>query len=655
MRQAVSGAVDITVTAGYSLKWQSNVDFNKGINFNTEIEGTEDVSYVRLAKNPNNSNDVPFTTPTDYTYNPAEIEVSGGIAKLQATVAGFYDWTFTVSGDYTFDAGLVEVTGGKAKLKGTLVVPYAWWHMNESSGTNIADSSGYGRNGTTVGSPSWVAGKLNNCLQFTGTQYANMADIANFERTTPFSVEFWLKTTVVSGTIISRRESGGNYRGWDIMIGAGNQLFFYFANTTVSNMISVYTTFNLSDNLWHHVVATYDGSSSASGVKIYIDGASKTMTTQYNSLTGTTLNASNCNLAARSGSNVLNCYLDETVIYSKVLTLGEVTLRYNSGVGTETMIGNYSLINPPIYPNTGYVFFNPSNFIETATKPSGSEIKYHCSSNNGVTWKYWNGSAWVVTDDSYTQANAVSVVSANISSLAASGTFKFRALLHTDSVVVTPELDNVRIEAGALYPVGNYEISMNTDIQPTNNYNYLTTTETVTKPTNTNIKYQYSINSGSTYNGSWLTNSQLQTVLQGIICTGDGSDKIRFKFELSTTDNTKTPEINNLNVTSNAGYAISGTYESNAWSSGFSSLDWGNVDWTATVPAGCSLVFKARAGNFSAAMGSYGSALVNGAASNAVGKFFQWKCDFTGTVAATPSIDDFRVKYGVPLEIEQNP
>ena len=55
---------------------------------------------------------------------------------------------------------------GTETLFGTAYLHYC---LNESSGTVVPDSSGNLRHGVTIGSPSWVAGKLNNCLQLNGS------------------------------------------------------------------------------------------------------------------------------------------------------------------------------------------------------------------------------------------------------------------------------------------------------------------------------------------------------------------------------------------------------------------------------------------------------------------------------------------------------
>lgn len=636
----------------YAARWTSDTDFNKGTKLNTAVVGTGDDAYVGLSNLDNNSDNVPFTDPANYDYDTDEIEVTGGKAKLKLSTGASKDWPFDDEDDYTFDTAKIDVSGGEAKLVGFAGI-YAHYHLNELSGTDIADSSGNGRDGTTVNGPSWVAAKLNNGLELTTTsQYGNLGDIASFERTDPFSVELWIKSTQ-AGTMIARRDGGGSYRGWDVMYSAG-KVYFYFANTTISNMISVYANYTLADDTWHHLVVTYDGSSNANGVNIYIDGDLKSKIIQYNTLSATTITTTYCQLGARGGGNVMKGVYDEVLIYDREITADEVTERYNSGTGTEK--GGYDTTDPKITTDTGMAFSSElSEFTETATKPSNTELKYQVSFNDGSTWKWWNGSAWITitggqTDAWYyaNEANLASEIDTNIGSLASSGTFKFRAFLHTTNPGATPELEDIYVSTNLVYPIGSFEISMKTDIQPTLNYGYISTTETVTKPANTDIKYQYSTDSGSTYNGTWLTEAELEVALQTIPCLGDGSDKVRFKFQLTTSVNYSTPEIDNLNIVSSQGYNTSGYFESNVFNSNYLSMDWGDIIFDIVSASGGTLVFKCRSGNSSPITSEYGTALTNNEDSNVTGKYFQWKVEFTGDGETTPKVNSFLVKYYNP-------
>jgi len=563
-------------------KWESNTqfDYSGPTKSDVEIVGTGDSAYIALKAKANNSDDVPFTTPANYIYDGSKIEVSGGVAKLKATAAGDQNYPFTVPANYTYDGGKIEVTGGVAKLIGTPLLPYGWWHLNELSGSNVSDSSNNGRDGTTqnMEDGDWVAGKLNNCLQFDGTnEYVDLGDIADFARTQPFSVECWIKTTTAATQmIVCRQNTDAVKRGWSLYIreAAGNfrAALVLSSNISTSTYVAVENnSTDVNDGNWHHIFATYDGSGLASGITVYVDNNSSNVTI-LDALGANSINiAVNLNIAARNGDSAFsfNGQIDEVVIYDSEVPAIDVAFRYNASVGTEDMWLGYSKTDPDIVNNSGYAFsVNLDIFTETATKPTNTGIKYQISSDNGVTWKWWNGAVWVAitggqTDSWYysNESNIASIINTNITSLAASGTFKFRAFLHTDTGIITPQLNNIYIAESASYPIGSFPIEMNWDIDPVLIFEWLIVTETSTKPANTDIKYQYSVNSGVSYNGSWLTKDELQIAIQGIA----SPDKLRLKIQLSTSNGIVTPEIDNINITSDTGYETSGYYESTAY------------------------------------------------------------------------------------------
>jgi len=405
------------------------------------------------------------------------------LLSISIVSASSYTWNFSTPSDYVYNTSLINVTGGVAKLIGiSSITPYATYHLNEVSGTVVSELVNSSLNGMTINGPSWSAGKLNNSLAFTGsTQYVNFSSsVADFERTKQFSVEFWYKTSNTAQQIImSKMENTGNYRGWEVYFDgtSTNRMYFDLSNVATTNHIRVYfTNSSIADNNWHHVVFTYNGSSTASGVKSYFDGTSQSISIVYNSLTGSILTSSPFQISSRGGTaaGVVGS-LDEIVIYNGVLTIDQVASRYNSGAGTEQGLVIYPTINPTIYPIIPFNFLNPiQTTSETATKPLGTEIKYHISFDNGTIWKYWNGASWITTDDSYTQANIMSEINLNINTLNYSGLFKFRALLNSDGVstpllssffasdtLTYPQISNV---AASLIGYNNATITWTTDL-----------------------------------------------------------------------------------------------------------------------------------------------------------------------------------------------
>lgn len=624
--------------------WRTADQFNYGAPAKTNVEviGAGDPAYLALVEKATNIDNVSFTNPADYSYDPTKIEVTGGVGKLKSTVLNEKNWPFINPADYTYDGAKIEVTGGKAKLKGTPINPYLWYHLNEAAGATVTDSSSHGRNGTTINAPSWVAGKLNNCLQFNGTtQYVNCGNVAGFEYNLPFSLECWVKSITATGVIMSKLDTGA-LRGWQLIFSSGKVTMFLYTSGT--NYIRKESNATYNDGNWHHIVMTYSGNSLASGVNIYVDGSLVAMTVTQDNLNATIVNAFQFQLATRNATFCLGGNLDEVAVYDTGLTGPQVTERYNSGSGTELPLGSYPITNPTIVVNTGMAFTSVLNlFTETATKPATTEIKYHISIDDGVTWQYWTGAVWAVTDGSYTQANIASDINTNLSTLGGFGTLKFRALLHSTYGDLTPELDNVYLAEGVTYPTGNHELMMITDIDPVQVVAWLTFVETAVKPANTNILYKYSIDSGGAYSSIWLTAAQMQAAIIAI----STPDKIRFKIQLSTIDNKVTPEVDNILITSRQGYYDDGVYESTSYvpsSSTANGVFVEKIDFEIITPAGTSVKIEARMVNHNLEEGY--AEYLNGDDVDMCGSLIQWKATLeTLNPAVTPRVNHVEIEF----------
>ena len=173
--------------------------------------------------------------------------------------------------------------------------------------------------------------------------FVTMGDVLDFERTSAFSISAWVKRggTGVNDTVVSKMESSGNFRGYLLFISSTNLVKFVLRNVnTSSNRLFVDSTSTITDTNWHHILMTYDGSSSVSGVKIYIDGVSDTVTTA-GTLSATTLNSSPFNIGARNSNSLFaTATIDETAIFNSELSASDVTAIYGSGVPTS--LSSYS-------------------------------------------------------------------------------------------------------------------------------------------------------------------------------------------------------------------------------------------------------------------------------------------------------------------------
>jgi hypothetical protein len=174
-------------------------------------------------------------------------------------------------------------------------------------------------------------------------EYVEVGDVTSlkFVHTDPFSFSVWAKwTSLHTGALVAKMTAAGTFRGYQLSVNAGSgQIFLLLRNTITTNYLQVNTnTGGWNDGSWHHIVATYDGSTNASGCTIYIDGAAQTLTTTSDTLSATIDETVAFRAGARdSATSQFNGQLDDVAVYDKELLLAEVQAIYNSGVPADNL------------------------------------------------------------------------------------------------------------------------------------------------------------------------------------------------------------------------------------------------------------------------------------------------------------------------------
>jgi hypothetical protein len=217
-----------------------------------------------------------------------------------------------------------------------------WWKFEEGSSTVVGDSSGNGNDGTAGGGMGWVTGQVGSYAgDFDGTDdYVSVPDDASFviDRTQPFSGGGFVErdTTGAIHGIIAKYDDqgGGNEYGFYFRFNSSDEIEVEIRAGGSGNRIIVKTSGTNTSTSWQHVFFTYDGSSAASGVTIYVGGSSVGVTTVTNSLSSGSIDVGQAvTLGAREAPNVslLDGSLDDMRIYSRVLNSNEVLALSNEG------------------------------------------------------------------------------------------------------------------------------------------------------------------------------------------------------------------------------------------------------------------------------------------------------------------------------------
>ena len=144
------------------------------------------------------------------------------------------------------------------------------WLFEEGSGDIALDSSGNGHDGTVINGPNeWVAGKYGTAMEFNNVNSrVDVPDTDDLDLDT-FTVEVWAKCELKAdfqGLVSKTDDAGRNYGIFVIVQG-----FTTGVEGGIHASVPGAATFGstaITDNTWHHVAMTSDGSM----LRVYVDG-----------------------------------------------------------------------------------------------------------------------------------------------------------------------------------------------------------------------------------------------------------------------------------------------------------------------------------------------------------------------------------------------
>ncbi len=154
------------------------------------------------------------------------------------------------------------------------------WHINEtangtcSGSKDVCDSSGNGNNGTVTGTTITTSGKKLGAAAriFNGTtDIISVPDASNLEINSAITVEAWVNTADTVSQFIEKTGTGRYAYSFQI---SGGYPYFIIGGTAASGSYigRCACTINIADGQWHHLVGTYNGNNSDTGIDIYVDG-----------------------------------------------------------------------------------------------------------------------------------------------------------------------------------------------------------------------------------------------------------------------------------------------------------------------------------------------------------------------------------------------
>jgi hypothetical protein len=214
--------------------------------------------------------------------------------------------------------------------------PTLWYRMGDGdTSPTLTDNGSGGNNGTMTNFSTFstdVPFNYKSILLDGVDDYVDCGtNLALLGSATTFSA--WVKMTDATSFRILHKGIAGS-REYAFGMGTSDTLFFVLYNGS-SNYIAQVSTSTMTSyqGSWIHICATYDGSTNASGITLYVNGS----VFNSSSLTGGTYTAPSGNAngdvyIGRYSTEYADGNIDEVAVFNSELSQSDVTAIYNGGV-----------------------------------------------------------------------------------------------------------------------------------------------------------------------------------------------------------------------------------------------------------------------------------------------------------------------------------
>lgn len=198
------------------------------------------------------------------------------------------------------------------------------------------------------GVPEWTSGVVGAALKLDGTDTVVGGKPLELEANQPFSYGCWFQYNAkIPMILLSSREKSKGFRGFDLSLENDHQLRMQIAGedpdlpdserkTFSPFLLTVITksTFDPKRNPgWHHVIVTYDGSTKANGVSIFVDGQPQPTTILDDKFQGTIKSDSGFYIGSRQWPTYrFQGLIDDVRIYNRRLDELEVKQIFDFGI-----------------------------------------------------------------------------------------------------------------------------------------------------------------------------------------------------------------------------------------------------------------------------------------------------------------------------------
>lgn len=216
----------------------------------------------------------------------------------------------------------------------------AYWDL-EQNGTDEQGS----HNATITNAAYSASGKIGYALDPDGSSsaaYGRVSDTDDFSfgSSDPMSISAWVRWDAVNDDtwLLCKRDGNTSLIEWEFLWDDSGDLKAVYYDGTSSNRIQKEYNWTPTTSTWYHIVVTYDGGGSHTGITLYVDKVSvgtSSLVGSFTAMDNTTAQLTIASLGTAPASGVYNHngQIDLIQVWSEELTLDKITDIYDTEDG----------------------------------------------------------------------------------------------------------------------------------------------------------------------------------------------------------------------------------------------------------------------------------------------------------------------------------
>ena len=205
----------------------------------------------------------------------------------------------------------------------------AYWNFDEGSGTNVADSSSNGNDGTVVGTLTWVPGQTGGAGDFAlsfpnnAANYVSVPDDPSLHIHTHANQNFTLAAWVynkgsVYGALYGQGTGGTRHMELQTQNGVSGDVPYIWSDTTGGPQLAFGAVTEI--DAWTHMAVTSDGTN----LRTYLNGVLDTTSAAPAGVSPADWGSVMLGREVRSANHALNGYLDDVVVFDSVEDITQI-------------------------------------------------------------------------------------------------------------------------------------------------------------------------------------------------------------------------------------------------------------------------------------------------------------------------------------------